>query len=100
MTMKTISSAAEFGRVAILMGGYSAEREISLISGKTVLTALRAQGVDAHTLDVGFDIAEHFRKGKFDRAFVTLHVRGCEDGQIQGLLQSINMPFTGSSVIM
>ena len=90
---------AKFGRVAILMGGDSAEREISLISGKAVLTALRSEGVDAHTLDVGSDIVEQLHKGRFDRAFVMLHGRGGEDGQIQGLLQSMSIPFTGSNVV-
>ena len=98
MIMKAIA-ASEFGRVAILMGGASAEREISLISGRTGLTALRAEGVDAHTLDVSFDIADQLRNGKFDRAFIILHGRGGEDGQIQGLLQSMNIPFTGSDVV-
>ena len=96
--MKYITPA-KFGRVAILMGGDSAEREISLISGKAVLTALRSEGVDAHTLDVGSDIAEQLHRGKFDRAFVMLHGRGGEDGQIQGLLQSMSIPFTGSNVV-
>jgi D-alanine-D-alanine ligase len=93
-----MTSATEFGRVAVLMGGRSAEREISLNSGETVLTALLQKGIDAHKVDVDFDVAEQLRAGKFDRAFVMLHGRGGEDGQIQGLLQSMNLPFTGSDV--
>lgn len=93
-----MTSATEFGRVAVLMGGRSAEREISLNSGQTVLTALQEKGIDAHKVDVDYDVAEQLRAGNFDRAFVMLHGRGGEDGQIQGLLQSMNIPFTGSDV--
>jgi D-alanine-D-alanine ligase len=82
----------------VLMGGRSAEREISLISGETVLAALVQKGVDAHKVDVDIDVAEQLRAGKFDRAFVMLHGRGGEDGQVQGLLQSMDIPFTGSDV--
>lgn len=93
-----MTSATEFGRVAVLMGGRSAEREISLNSGQTVLTALLEKDIDAHKVDVDYDVAEQLRAGNFDRAFVMLHGRGGEDGQIQGLLQSMNIPFTGSDV--
>ncbi len=96
--MKIITSAAEFGRVAVLMGGSSNERELSLISGKTVLTALKQRGVDAYRLDTRSNVAEQLISGKFDRAFVILHGRGGEDGQIQGLLRSIGIPFTGSDI--
>ena len=98
MIEHVITSAAEFGRVAVLMGGRSAEREISLMSGETVLAALIKKGIDAHKLDVSFDVSEQLRSGEYDRAFVMLHGRGGEDGQIQGLLQSMNIPFTGSDV--
>tara|TARA_R110002049_G_scaffold275438_2_gene453511 strand:+ start:572 stop:1507 length:936 start_codon:yes stop_codon:yes gene_type:complete len=97
--MRFIKSAAEFGRVAVLMGGRSAEREISLKSGHAVLAALVEQGVDAHKIDVSLDVSEQLRAGKFDRAFVILHGRGGEDGEIQGLLQSIAMPYTGSDIM-
>jgi len=93
-----MTSATEFGRVAVLMGGRSAEREISLNSGETVLTALLQKGIDAHKVDVDIDVAEQLRAGDYDRAFVMLHGRGGEDGQIQGLLQSMSIPFTGSDV--
>lgn len=96
--MNFVKSAAEFGRVAVLMGGRSAEREISLKSGHAVLAALVEQGIDAHKVDVSFDVCEQLRAGKFDRAFVILHGRGGEDGEIQGLLQSIAMPYTGSDI--
>jgi D-alanine-D-alanine ligase len=96
--MSVVQSATEFGCVAVLMGGRSAEREISLKSGDAVLAALIKQGVDAHKVDVGLDVAEQLKRGKFDRAFVILHGRGGEDGEIQGLLRSIAMPFTGSDM--
>jgi D-alanine-D-alanine ligase len=87
-----------FGKVAVLMGGLSAEREISLISGQTVLDALLKQGVDAHKVDVDHSVASQLIEGNYDRAFIMLHGRGGEDGQIQGLLSSMNIPFTGTDV--
>lgn len=93
-----IETAAEFGRVAVLMGGRSAEREISLISGNAVLAGLQRKGVDAYGIDVSFDICHQIGSGQFDRAFNVLHGRGGEDGEIQGFLQAINLPYTGSSV--
>lgn len=96
--MALVQSANEFGRVAVLMGGRSAEREISLKSGHAVLAALVEKGIDAHKIDVGLDVSEQLRAGKFDRAFVILHGRGGEDGEIQGLLQSIALPYTGSDI--
>jgi D-alanine-D-alanine ligase len=95
---RRIDHAAEFGRVAVLMGGRSAEREISLISGKAVLAGLQRRGVDAYGIDVSFDICHQLSSGEFDRAFVVLHGRGGEDGEIQGFLQAINMPYSGSGV--
>lgn len=96
--MNLIKTASEFGRVAVLMGGRSAEREISLKSGHAVLDALLNQGVNAHKIDVGVDVSEQLRAGHFDRAFVILHGRGGEDGEIQGVLQSLGLPFTGSDM--
>jgi len=96
--MNLIKTASEFGRVAVLMGGRSAEREISLKSGHAVLDALLAQGIDAHKVDAGLDVSEQLRAGNFDRAFVILHGRGGEDGEIQGVLQSLELPFTGSKL--
>jgi D-alanine-D-alanine ligase len=87
----------QFGKVAVLMGGRSAEREISLLSGNAVLAALIRQGVDAH----GFDPAERELadlKG-FDRAFIVLHGRGGEDGSLQGALELMGLPYTGSGVL-
>ena len=88
-----------FGKVAVLMGGWSAERDISLLSGNAVLDALKVQGIDAHGVDVGHDIATVLDAAKFDRAFIALHGRGGEDGTIQGLLGAMSIPFTGSKVL-
>ncbi len=92
-------NAQRFGRVAVLMGGWSSEREISLQSGAAVLQALRERGVDAHGIDVGADVALRLREGGFRRAFVMLHGRGGEDGVIQGLLEALGIPYTGSGVL-
>ncbi len=86
-----------FGKVAVLMGGNSAERSVSLDSGNAVLAALLAEGVDAHAFDPQQrNITEI---SQYNRAFITLHGRGGEDGQLQGLLQWLNIPYTGSGVI-
>ncbi len=81
-----------FGKVAVLLGGRSAEREISLMSGNGVLKALRSKGVDAH----GFDPAERdlfeLRREGFARCFIALHGRGGEDGTIQGALETLGLP--------
>ncbi len=92
-------SGQVFGKVAVLMGGWSAEREISLKSGQAVLAALQAQGVYAHGIDVGRDILQVLEQGGFDRAFVILHGRGGEDGVIQGALEILGLPYTGSGVM-
>ena len=90
---------AQFGKVAVLMGGLSAEREISLQSGNAVLTALQNKGVDAHAVDVGENIINELDKGNFQRAFIVLHGRGGEDGTMQGLLEIMRLPYTGSGVM-
>jgi D-alanine-D-alanine ligase len=90
---------AAFGKVAVLMGGWSAEREISLISGRAVLDALTRAGVDAHGIDAGRDVISVLQQGGFERAFIALHGRGGEDGVIQGALELIGMPYTGSGVM-
>ncbi len=81
------------------MGGQSAEREVSLKSGNAVLGALLKQGVEAVAVDVGDDVIDRLSSGGFDRAFIILHGRGGEDGVIQGVLQRIGMPYTGSGVL-
>jgi len=95
-----ISHAAAFGRVAVLMGGCSAEREVSLRSGEAVLSALLARGVDAVAVDAGSQrIVSQLQAGAFDCAFNIVHGRGGEDGVIQGLLDYLDIPVTGSDVL-
>ena len=89
-----------FGKVAVLMGGWSAEREISLKSGAAVLDALRHQGVNAVGVDVQRpQVVAALSAGGFDRAFNILHGPGGEDGVIQGLLETLQIPYTGSGVL-
>ncbi|MDY7561811.1 D-alanine--D-alanine ligase [Pseudomonas sp. 10B1] len=88
-----------FGRVAVLFGGKSAEREVSLKSGQAVLEALQAAGVNAFGIDVGDDFLQHLVNEKIDRAFIVLHGRGGEDGSMQGLLECLEIPYTGSGVL-
>ena len=94
-----VTRPSEFGRVAVLYGGTSAEREVSLVSGAAVLAALERHGVDARGIDRGEDVAERLVHGGFDRVFVILHGRGGEDGTIQGALDTLGLPYTGSGVL-
>ena len=94
-----IVDVTQFGKVAVLMGGLSAEREISLLSGNAVLAALKNKGVDAHGVDVDENIVSELSAGDYQRAFIILHGRGGEDGTIQGLLELMNMSYTGSGVM-
>lgn len=89
---------ARFGRVAVLLGGSSAEREVSLMSGRQVLEGLRAAGVDAHPLDPREDGLSALWEGRFDRCFNVLHGRGGEDGTMRGFLDTLGIPCTGSNV--
>ena len=93
-----IDDPAAFGKVAVLLGGDSAEREISLMSGKAVHGALLDRGVDAHAVDSARDLVATLERGGFDRAWNALHGRGGEDGTIQGLLEFMGIPYTGSGV--
>jgi D-alanine-D-alanine ligase len=98
--MRHAPLAADFGKVAVLMGGDSAEREISLRSGQAVLDALRRQGIDAHGIDAaGAGLLDSLRRDVYDRVFIMLHGRGGEDGVIQGALETIGLPYTGSGVL-
>ena len=90
---------ADFGRVAVLFGGKSAEREVSLNSGNAVLAALQSAGVDAFGIDVGDDFISRITQEKIDRAFIILHGRGGEDGSMQGLLECLGIPYTGSGIL-
>jgi len=89
----------QFGKVAVLMGGTSAEREISLKSGAAVLKALTENQIDAHAVDVGENVIQDLQSGNFDRVFNMLHGRIGEDGVIQGALEILGLPYTGSGVL-
>jgi D-alanine-D-alanine ligase len=94
-----IENAADFGRVAVMYGGFSSEREVSLDTGAAVLAALQSRDVDA----IGWDPAERnmveFVAAKFDRVWIALHGPGGEDGALQGMLQWLNTPYTGSGIL-
>ncbi|SNX28967.1 D-alanine--D-alanine ligase [Polynucleobacter meluiroseus] len=87
------------GRVGVLLGGRSGEREISLMSGRGVLEALLSKGVDAHAFDPGLRSPVELAQEQFDRIFIALHGRYGEDGTIQGLLELLDLPYTGSGVL-
>jgi D-alanine-D-alanine ligase len=89
----------DFGKVAVLMGGHSSEREISLLSGNAVLAALRRRGVDAHAFDPAERPLEDLKREGFARAFIALHGRYGEDGIVQGALELLGVPYTGSGVM-
>lgn len=99
MTTAANHSPERFGTVALLMGGQAAEREVSLKSGRAVLEALQRLGIAVTALDPDVTILERLRAGGYDRAFIMLHGRGGEDGQIQGALETIGVPYTGSGVL-
>ena len=92
-------AAANFGKVAVLMGGRSAEREISLMSGNGVLKALRSKGVDAHAFDPSERDLSELKRDGYARCFIALHGRGGEDGTLQGALEVMGLPYTGSGVL-
>ncbi|MGH8184822.1 MAG: D-alanine--D-alanine ligase [Rhodanobacteraceae bacterium] len=94
-----ISNPSSFGRVAVVMGGSSAEREVSLMSGRGVLEALKSRGVDAHAIDGIPALLDAVRAGHFARVFNILHGAGGENGELQGALQSLGVPYTGSGVL-
>ena len=90
---------SKFGKVAVMLGGTSAERPISLNSGAAVLAALQRQGVDAHPFDPATRSFGDLITGEFDRVFIALHGRYGEDGCMQGALELLNIPYTGSGVM-
>ncbi len=94
-----VQDAALFGRVAVLLGGHSSEREVSLDTGSAVLAALLRRGVDAHAWDPAERTMAGFGDAGFDRAWIALHGPGGEDGALQGLLQWFEIPYTGSGVM-
>ena len=94
-----ITNPAEFGKVAVLMGGTAAEREISLRSGNAVFQALQQQGIDAVAIDVTASPIEALANSQFDRVFNIIHGRGGEDGVLQAILGVLGLPYTGSGVL-
>jgi D-alanine-D-alanine ligase len=92
-------NANDLGQVAVLFGGASAEREISLMSGAGVLAALKSQGVNAHAFDPAERELSELKREGFTRAFIALHGRGGEDGTVQGALELLRIPYTGSGVM-
>ena len=94
-----MNAAGNFGKVAVLLGGNSAEREISLMSGNGVLKALRSRGVDAHAFDPAQRDLFDLKRDGYARCFIALHGRGGEDGTVQGALEVLGVPYTGSGVM-
>ena len=97
--LRRVSDAREFGRVAVLFGGDSSEREISLLSGNAVLEALRQRGVDAHAFDPRDQALAELHAQRFERVWIALHGPGGEDGTLQGALEYLGVPYTGSGVM-
>jgi D-alanine-D-alanine ligase len=96
---RRVTKSADFGKVAVLLGGDSSEREISLLSGNAVLAALKRRGVDAYAFDPSVVPVQNLVDGKFDRAWIALHGPGGEDGLMQGALEWLGIPYTGSGVL-
>jgi D-alanine-D-alanine ligase len=96
--MQSAIDPKSFGKVGVLFGGRSSEREVSIMSGTGVLNALKASGVDAHAFDPGRQSIAELEAAKFDRVFIALHGRFGEDGTIQGVLETLRIPYTGSGV--
>src|SRR5919201_3387326 len=94
-----MNAGTHFGKVAVLLGGKSAEREVSLKSGGMVLKALRSRSVDAHPFDPKERDLAALEKERFDRVFIALHGRFGEDGTVQGVLEWLGIPYTGSGVL-
>jgi D-alanine-D-alanine ligase len=99
MTAKAKIDPKAFGKVAVLMGGHSAEREVSLMSGGGVLKALQSRGVDAHAFDPAERDLSELKRDGFQRCFIALHGRFGEDGTVQGALELLGIPYTGSGVM-
>jgi len=95
----SIGESADFGRVAVMYGGFSSEREVSIDSGEAVLEALKSRGVDAHAWDPAEKNLSEFAAAGFDRVWIALHGPGGEDGALQGALEWLNTPYTGSGVM-
>jgi len=96
---RVVTKSDEFGRVAVMLGGSSSEREVSLATGAAVLKALQAKGIDAHAWDPAEKTLATFADAGFDRVWIALHGPGGEDGALQGALQWLDIPYTGSGVM-
>jgi D-alanine-D-alanine ligase len=99
MTTFTPQDAAALGKVGVLFGGRSTERDVSIMSGTGVLASLRAKGIDAHAFDPGVRSLAELEAEHFDRVFIALHGRFGEDGSLQGALEQMGIPYTGSGVM-
>ncbi|MES2756426.1 MAG: D-alanine--D-alanine ligase [Pseudomonadota bacterium] len=99
MSANSIPDAAALGKVGVLFGGRSAERDVSIMSGTGVLAALKSRGVDAHAFDPAERNIAELAAEKFDRVFIALHGRFGEDGSLQGALEQLGIPYTGSGVM-
>ena len=97
--MSSNTPTTQLGKVAVLLGGRSAEREVSLKSGSMVLAALLKQGIDAHPFDTAQRALDELIRERFDRVFIALHGRYGEDGTLQGALELAGIPYTGSGVL-
>lgn len=96
---KHVASARDFGRVAVMLGGFSSEREVSLETGAAVLQALQERGIDAHAWDPAKQTLTEFAAAGFERVWIALHGTGGEDGALQGALEWLDTPYTGSGVM-
>ena len=94
-----IENAADFGRVAVMYGGFSSEREVSLDTGAAVLSALQSRDIDAYGWDPAEKSLTEFSTEGFDRVWIALHGTGGEDGGLQGMLKWLNTPYTGSGIL-
>src|SRR5260221_12827647 len=94
-----MNTPGSFGKVAVLLGGKSAEREISIMSGSGVLKALRSKGIDAQAFDPAERDLYDLKRDGYARCFIALHGRGGEDGTVQGALEMLGIPYTGSGVL-
>lgn len=99
MNASTSFDPASFGKVGVLFGGRSAERDVSIMSGTGVLQALKSRGIDAHAFDPGTQSLAELAAQNFDRVFIALHGRYGEDGSLQGALEQLGIPYTGSGVM-
>ena len=97
--LRTVTDPREFGKVAVLFGGTSSEREISLLTGRAVHAALQRSGIDAYAVDPREKALQELVDEGFDRAWVALHGPGGEDGTVQGALECLGIPYTGSGVL-